>query len=96
MTSLLADVSDKLNGRQSVVNVIENLNFARIYWEVILSTCNKVYSFLSTIIESLGSPRFELLMKFKFWFLRSSMFQVETYIYIYFFQANCAPHDFEN
>ena len=69
------DVSDKLNGRQSVVNVTENLNFARIYWEVILSTYNKVRSFLSTIIESLGSLRVKLPIKFKFRFLRSSTFQ---------------------
>ena len=42
MLSLLADVSDNqkliISPSIFVVNVIENLNFARIYWEIILST----------------------------------------------------------
>ena len=66
MTSLPADVSDNLNGRQSVVNVIENLHFTRIYWEIILSTYNKVCFFLSTIIELLGSLRFYKLLDSNF------------------------------
>ena len=58
---LLADISDSLNGWQSVVSVTENLYFAGIYWDVILSTYDKVYSFLSTIIEVIGSLHFKLL-----------------------------------
>ena len=42
MMLLPANISDNLNGRQSVINVTENLYFARIYWEVILSTYNKL------------------------------------------------------
>ena len=61
MTSLLADVSDKLIDWQSVVNIPENLNFARIYCKVIPSTYNKVSSFHLMIIESLGSLHFKLL-----------------------------------
>ena len=61
MKSLPANVSDNLNGRQSVVNVIAKLYFLKIYWEIILSIYNKVCSFLLTMIELLGSLRFKLL-----------------------------------
>ena len=50
-----------LTGQQPVINVTENLNFARIYWEVILSIYNEVSSFLSTINELSGSLSFKLL-----------------------------------
>ena len=54
MTLLPADVSDNLNGWQAVVNVIENLKFAKNFFGsnfIHIEVC----SFLSTIIELLGA-----------------------------------------
>ena len=42
-------------GTSKRFNVTENLKFAGIYWEILLSTYSKVCSSLSTITELLGS-----------------------------------------